>query len=196
MVLLIICGAFVAPAAVQEYGKQSMVIEPKGISIESFTQTGVRARVQGYFRADASKVKNGAIRNIGRLGAYIVHTIESEETEIKVYLPEYDDLLIGIATVPKIYATIRNGEVTFVDFVADIKPAEVTDLQRIANDWLSGRMGQLTLKGVADVSIKSGIFHLGTTSLSQSIVLEGQSLWLSFANTFLSGRNPSHNCSG
>ncbi|KFY07801.1 hypothetical protein V492_06817 [Pseudogymnoascus sp. VKM F-4246] len=175
-VLLIISVLFFAPAAVEEYSKQSMVIDPTSVSIDSFTNTGVRARVQADFQLDASKCKNSAIRTFGRLGTYIAHTVESEETDVKVYLPEYDNLLIGTATIPKVHASIRNGEVTHLDFLTDVEPAKTTDLQRIVNDWLSGRMTQLTLKGMVDVPLKSGLFHLGNKTISPTIVLEGHNI--------------------
>ncbi|KFY21325.1 hypothetical protein V493_07502 [Pseudogymnoascus sp. VKM F-4281 (FW-2241)] len=175
-VLLIISILFFAPAAIEEYSKQSMVIDPTSLSIDSFTSTGVRARVQADFQLDAAKCKNSGIRTIGRLGTYIAHTVESEETEVKIYLPEYDNLLIGTATIPKVHASIRNGEVTHLDFLTDVKPAETTDLQRIVNDWLSGRMTQLTLRGMVEVPLKSGLFHLGNTTISPTIVLEGHNI--------------------
>ncbi|KFY91493.1 hypothetical protein V498_05431 [Pseudogymnoascus sp. VKM F-4517 (FW-2822)] len=176
-VLLIISVLFFAPAAVEEYSKQSMVVDPYGLSIDSFTSTGVRARVQADFHLDAMKCRNSAIRTFGRLGTYIAHTIETEETEVKVYLPEYDNLLLGTATIPKVHASIRNGEVTHLDFLTDVKPAGTADLQRIVNDWLSGRMTQLTVRGMADVSLKSGLFHLGSkTIISPTIVLEGHNI--------------------
>ncbi|KFZ08018.1 hypothetical protein V502_09605 [Pseudogymnoascus sp. VKM F-4520 (FW-2644)] len=175
-VLLIISILFFAPAAVEEYSKQSMVIDPTGLSIDSFTSTGVRARVQADFQLDAAKCKNSAIRTLGRLGTYVAHTVESDETEVKVYLPEYDNLLIGTATIPKVHASIRNGEVTHLDFLTDVKPAETTDLQRIVNDWLSGRMTQLTVRGMVEVPLKSGLFHLGIQTISPTIVLEGHNI--------------------
>ncbi|KFY72111.1 hypothetical protein V499_07728 [Pseudogymnoascus sp. VKM F-103] len=175
-VLLIISVLFFAPAAVEEYSKQSMVIDPSGLSIDSFTSTGVRARVQADFQLDAAKCENSVIRTLGRLGTYIAHTVESDETEVKVYLPEYDNLLIGTATVPKVHASIRNGEVTHLDFLTDVKPAETADLQRIVNDWLSGRMTQLTVRGMIDVPLKSGFFRLGNKTISPTIVLEGHNI--------------------
>ncbi|OAF54960.1 hypothetical protein VC83_08553 [Pseudogymnoascus destructans] len=175
-ILLIISVLFFAPAAVEEYSKQSMVIDPTGLSIDSFTSTGVRARVQADFQLDAAKCKNPAIRTLGRLATYIAHTVESEETEVKVYLPEYDNLLIGTATVPKAHASIRNGEVTHLDFLTDVKPAETADLQRIVNDWLSGRMTQLTVRGMIDVPLKSGFFRLGNKTISPTIILEGHNI--------------------
>lgn len=183
-ILLIISGLFFAPAVVEEYSKQSMVIDPTGLSIDSFTSTGVRARVQADFQLDAAKCKNSAIRTLGRLGTYIAHTVESEETEVKVYLPEYDNLLIGTATIPKVHASIRNGDVTHLDFLTDVKPAETTDLQRIVNDWLSGRMTQLTVKGMVEVPLKSGLFHLGNKTISPTIVLEGQSPYMNIYDKY------------
>jgi hypothetical protein len=188
-VLLLMAGLYFTPAIVEDYGKWSMVIEPTSISIDSFTPTGVRARVQADFKMDASRCKNTATRTIGRLGTYIVHMVESEETEVKVYLPEYDDMLIGIATMPKVHASLRNGEVTNLDFIADVRPGKITGLQRIINDWANGRLGELTLKGMADVSIRHGAFPLGTLSIAPTLVLEGQTPWITFAKIFLSGKD-------
>lgn len=184
----IIIGAFVIPASVEQYGKHALVIEPKGMSIDSFTRTGVRARVQADFYLDASRCKNSAMRNVGRLGMYVAHYLESEPTEVKVYLPEYDNMHVGTAKVPKVKASVRNGEVTRLDFVADVKPGKITNLQRITDDFMRGRMGELTMKGMADVPVSCSWLPwipLGTTKLAPTIVLEGKSLLSSFTKILL-----------
>ena len=38
-ITFIIIGVFVIPASVEEYGRRALVIEPKGMSIDSFTRT-------------------------------------------------------------------------------------------------------------------------------------------------------------
>ncbi|TEY43635.1 hypothetical protein BOTCAL_0366g00100 [Botryotinia calthae] len=174
-IVILIC-AFIAPAIVQEYAKESLVIEPTNLSIDSFTANGVKARVQVNFKMDASRVKNNAVRSIGRLGTWIAKEIESQESNVEVYLPEYDNLLIGTAVVPKVVVNIRNGVVTPIDFVTDLKAGKVDGLRQVANDWLEGRLGQLRVLGKADVTLKSGLLPLGSQSISESMIFEGNDI--------------------
>ena len=174
IVLLIILGlGFAAPAVAERYAKEAMVFEPTDLSIDSFTSSGVRARIQGDFRMDASKVKKKAVRDLGRAGTWIARAAESKSTEVDVFLPEYGDVLLGAALVPPIVVNIRNGHTTHVDFIADLTAGDLDGIRRVANDWLNGRLGQLRVRGNADVGIKSGIFSLGTQRLSESIVFKG-----------------------
>lgn len=182
--IIIAFAAFIAPAAVEEYAKQALVIEPTGLSIDSFTADGVKARIQADFKLDASKVKADNVRNIGRFGTWLARKVESQESVVKVYLPEYDNILLGSATVPPVTVNIRDGETTHIDIIASLAPGEVEGIKRIANDWLEGRLGDLRVLGKADVELKSGIFPLGTTSISESLLLEGQSLYKTFASLY------------
>jgi hypothetical protein len=183
-ILVIMAGAFFAPAVIEEYAKQSLVIEPTNLSIDSFTSTGVMARIQANFKLDASRVENEAVRNLGRAGTWIARKIESKESKVEVYLPEYGNLLIGTATVPGIVVDIRNGQITRVDFLAELVAGDLVGVRRVANDWLEGRLGELRVQGKTDVALKSGIFPLGTQSISESLVFEGQSLYQTFAKLY------------
>ncbi|KAF7913110.1 uncharacterized protein EAE98_011661 [Botrytis deweyae] len=174
-IIILIC-AFFAPAIVEEYAKESLVIEPTNLSIDSFTANGVKARVQVNFKMDASRVKNNAVRNIGRFGTWIAKEVESQESNLEVYLPEYDNLLIGTAVVPKVVVNIQNGVVTPIDFVTDLKAGSVDGLRQVANDWLEGRLGQLRVLGKADVTLKSGLLPLGSQSISESMIFEGNEI--------------------
>lgn len=171
-----LCIGFFAPAVVEEYATQAAVFEPKKLSIHSLTSTGVQARVQGVFVMDASRVKKNAVRNIGRAGTWIAKAVESQESTVKVYLPEYGNILIGTAVVPRIIVNIRNGHSTDVDFLTLLEPGNVDGIRKLANDWIEGRLGQLRVQGKADVGLKSGIFPLGVQIISESLVFEGQSL--------------------
>lgn len=182
--LLIMAGAFVAPTVVEEYAKQALVIEPTNLSIEQFTAQGVQARIQANFRLDASRVKTDAVRNIGRAGTWIAREIESKEAVVNVYLPELGNILIGTATVPRVVVNIRNGHTTKIDFLADLVPGEVEGIKRIANQWLDGKLGSLRVQGKTEVELKSGIFPLGTQSITESLVFEGQFLFQSFASFY------------
>lgn len=184
-IVAIILGAFFAPAIVEEYAKESMVIEPKSLSIHEITPTGVSARVQAVFRLDASKVKSKHVRNVGRFSTWLARKVESEKSTIEVYLPEFDNILIGIAEVPPVVVDIRNGHSTMVDFLADLKPGDLDGIRLMANKWLDGKLYKLRVAGKANVGLKSGLLHLGTQTIAESLVFEGQSLYNSFASVYL-----------
>ncbi|KAI9829007.1 MAG: hypothetical protein M1832_000030 [Thelocarpon impressellum] len=169
-------AGFFAPAIVEEYASHAVVIKPTKLSVDSFTPNGVRARVQGTLVLDASRVHNAAVRRLGRAGTWIARAIESKPSTLRLYVPQYGNLLLGTATVPRIVVTIRDGEVNHIDFLTDIEPGEMDGIRKLANQWLEGDLGQLQLRGKADVAITSGIFSLGTQSISESLVFEGHDL--------------------
>lgn len=178
LVAMAILGlGFAAPAVVEEYAKEAMVFEPTDLSIDSFTATGVKARIQGTFTLDASRVHKKPVRDLGRAGTWIAREVESGASKVQVYLPEYGNVLLGIANVPPIKVNIRNGHINYIDFLSDLEPGDIDGIRQIANDWLEGRLGQLRVKGVARLGLKSGLFSLGTQSISESLVFEGQSLY-------------------
>jgi hypothetical protein len=181
----IIIGAFFAPAVVEEYAKEALVIEPTGLSIDSFTKTGVKARIQANFKMDASRVKNKNVRNLGRFGTWIAREVQSQASTVEVYLPEYGNILIGTAAVPPVTVDIRNGHVTGIDFISILEPGNVDGIRQVANDWLDGRLQKVRVTGKANVGLKSGLFFLGTQSISESLTFEGQSLYRSFASLYL-----------
>ena len=185
VVVGIIFAAFFAPAAVEEYAKESLVIEPTNLSIHNFTSTGVTARVQANFKMDASRVKNNAVRNIGRFSAWIAREVESKQSKVEVYLPEYDNILIGTADVPRVVVDIRNGHTTAIDFLTALEPGDSDGIRRVANDWLEGRLDKVRVMGKANVGLKSGLFSLGSQTITESLVFEGQSLYQSFASLYL-----------
>jgi hypothetical protein len=185
VVLGIIAGAFFAPAIVEEYAKEALVIEPTNLSIDSFTANGVKVKVQALFRMDASRVKNKHVRNIGRFGTWIARAVESQESKVEVYLPEYGNILVGTAAVPRIVVDIRNGHTTAIDFPTYLEPGDLEGIRQVANEWLEGRLDQIRVLGKADVGLKTGLIPLGTQSISESLVFEGQSLYRSFAALYL-----------
>ncbi len=176
VVIAILCLGFAAPAIVEEYAQHAVVFEPTDLSINSFTATGIRARVQGTFKLDASRVQKKTIADIGRFSTWIAKEVETKESDVQVYLPEYGNVLLGLARVPPIKVNIRNNHVNTIDFLTDLEPGDVDGIRRIANDWLDGRLRSLRVQGMATVPLKSGIFSLGTQKISQSILFEGQSL--------------------
>ena len=173
VVVVILCLGFAAPEIVEEYARDAMVFEPTDLSIDSFTPTGVRARIRGDFTLDGSRVQKKPVRDLGRAGTWIAKAIESKRSKVKVFLPEYGDLLLGTADVPPIVVDIRDGHTTHLDFLSDLAAGDLDGIRRIANDWLEGRIGDLSVRGVADIPLKSGIFGLGTQSLEETIVFKG-----------------------
>ena len=81
---------------------QAAAFEPTRLALDSMTDTGVRVKVEGDFKMDASRVQKGSVRNLGRFGTWIGREVKSEPTEVDVYVPAYDDILIGTAKVPGI----------------------------------------------------------------------------------------------
>ena len=174
MIVIVILGlGFAAPAIIEEYAKEAMVFEPTNLSIDSFTSTGVRARIQGDFTLDASRVHKKSVRDLGRAGTWIARAVESKPSKVKVVLPEYGNVLIGTADVPSIVINVRDGHINHLDFLTDLNAGDVDGIRRIATDWLHGKLDRLSVKGTADVELKSGIFRLGSQTFIENIVFRG-----------------------
>lgn len=173
LVILVILGfGFAAPAVMEEYTKEAAVFKPAALSIETFTPTGVKARVRGDFQLDASRVHRKSVRDVGKALAWIARAVESRESIVEVFFPELDDTLLGTAVIPPVVIGIRNGVTTHVDFVADLSAGDLSGLRNIATDWVKGRVSRFNLQGLATVSLKSGPFFLGTQTLSQSLIFD------------------------
>ena len=184
----IIVVAFFVPAAVEEYAKQAAVIEPTNLSLESISADGVRVRVQANFRLDGQRVQNEHVRRVGRTATWIVRKLGTEETRVQVYLPQYDNVMIGSASVPPLTINIMDGHTTAINIVADLAPGDADGIRTIANEWLDGRLDVVRVQAKADVHIKSGIIPLGTHAVSEYITVEGQSLYRSFASLYFGER--------
>lgn len=181
--IAIIVVAFFVPAAVEEYAKEAVVIEPTNLSLESITKDGVRARIQANFRLDRSKVQNEHVRRIGTAVTWIFRELGTDATKVQVYLPEYDNIMLGSAGIPPIALKI-NGDNTAIDFVADLVPGEAEGVRMIANEWLEGRLDNLRFLGTTNIKLRTGFIPLGTHSVSESLTFEGQSLYRSFASLY------------
>lgn len=177
LIIITILGlGFAAPAVVEEYSKQAMVFEPTDLSIDSITSSGVRARIQGDFTMDASRVHKKPVRDLGRAGTWIAKAVESKPSNVEVYLPELGNVLLGTASVPRIVVDVRNGHTTHIDFITDLEPGDIEGIRRVAKDWVDSRLDQLRVRGQAKVDLKSGLFNLGTRSVSETMLFKGQSL--------------------
>ncbi|KAI0517234.1 hypothetical protein F5B22DRAFT_635875 [Xylaria bambusicola] len=175
-VIAIIVLAFIVPDAVQEYAQQAAVIEPTSLSIDSITTDGVRARIQANFQLDGSRVKNDNVRRIGKASTWVANQLGSDAAKIDVYVPDYDNILLGSATIPPLVVSLRDGIMTQFDFIADIHPGNVEGLRTIANDWLDGKLDNLRLNGKTDLSLKSGFIPLGTHTVSETLIFEANKI--------------------
>ena len=153
--VIIACLGFVAPSIAQEYATKALVFEPDRLSIDSLTSFGVRARIQGDFWLDASRVRRKPVRDLGRLATWFAREAESGESEVKVYLPGYGNTLLGTATIPPVKVNIRNIHYNHLDILTDLKPGDIDGIRAVADDFLSGRLKTLNVKAVARVPLKT-----------------------------------------
>ena len=176
-ILGVLVFVFAAPAAIKRYAEEATVFKPTHLSIDSATSEGVRARVQGDFVVDANRVRKGTVRNLGRMATWIGREVETSQSDLEVYLPEYGNVLVGTASLPSIKVNVRNGHTNHVDVLADLATGDIPGIRAVAMDWLEGRLGQLRVKGKATLHLKSGLLSLGKQTVFKSIAFEGLS-WL------------------
>lgn len=172
-VLAILIFAFAALAVVKEYAQEAAVFEPTALSIDSTTSDGVRARVQGDFVMDASRVKRASIRRLGRFATWIAREIETGESDVDVYLPEYGNVLVGTAALPSIKVNIRNGHENHLDFLTELVAGDIEGIHSIAMDWIEGRLAHLSVRGKATLHLKTGLITLGSQVITDTITFEG-----------------------
>jgi Protein of unknown function (DUF3712) len=174
VVVLLACFGFAAPSIAQEYAARALVFEPERLSIDSLTSFGVRARIQGDFWLDASRVRSKPVRDLGRLATWIAREAESGKSEVKVHLPEYSDTLLGTAHIPPIKVNIRNNHYNHIDILTDLEPGDVEGIRAVADDFLAGRLKHLNVEAVAQMPLKTGLIKLGIQTISQVLVLKGK----------------------
>ncbi|KAI1630205.1 hypothetical protein EDD37DRAFT_86198 [Exophiala viscosa] len=170
------CFGLALPSVIQEYAKEAVVLEPSNISIDSFTELGIRARLQGDVYLDAGRVKNKPTRDLGRFGTWIAREVQSGETEVNVYLPQYDNILLGTATIPPVKINIRNQHSNHMDILADIEPGDIDGARRIAKDFIDGKLKELAVEAVATVPVRSGLIKLGKQTVTQSLKFAGDTV--------------------
>ena len=152
---------------------QAADFRPTRLSLDSLTDHGVKVQVEGDFRMDASKVHKQSVRNFGRFGTWVAREVETGPTTVNVYLPEYGNVLVGTARVPGVKVNVRNGHTTHVSVIASLEPGSFDGIRNIANDWMDGRLGQLRIKGKAEVPLKSGLIHLGKQTVEEYMTFQG-----------------------
>jgi len=182
LVILVILVGFLVPPAVKEYAEGAAIIEPTDLSVESITPDGIRARVQANFRLEGRQVENENSRRIGRFVTGIMRKIQTEETKLTLTLPHYKSMNLGTAVVPPITISLVDGHNTAIDIIADFQPGEADNYRMLVNKWLDGKLDTLKVTGSTDLTLKSGIFPLGTHTVVESMVLEGRDFYKTFSS--------------
>lgn len=150
-----------------------MVFDVSNLSVESFTDRGVRARIQASMTIDASRVESRVIRTFGMVGTWLAHKVSAEESKVSIYLPDYGGGVLGTATAPATVLNIRNGQITSIDFVSEVETGSLDIFRRVVNDYLNGGLGLVRVRGEANLALKSGLFSLGTQRISEEMTFEG-----------------------
>lgn len=169
---------FLATEGIEEYAMQAADFQPTKLKLDRLTDTGVKVQIEGDFRMDSSKVHRTSVRNLGRFGTWVAREVESGPTDVDVYLPEHDNVLLGKARIPGIKVNIRDGQTTHISFFTDLEPGSFDGIRNIANDWFEGRLKQVRVKGKAEVPLKSGIINIGKQVVEQALVFQGESSYL------------------
>ncbi|OAA71185.1 hypothetical protein ISF_01736 [Cordyceps fumosorosea ARSEF 2679] len=172
--ITVIVLGFLVPPAVQTYIEKAVVLEPTGLSLDSISFTGIRARVQGNFRMEPARVEDPTARRIGRIAMRVMRSVAAEQTHIKLYVPGYGDAMVGSAVVPPIDLNLIDGQNTFIDVVTDMKLGDNASIKKIVNDWLTGKISELEVKTATALQLKSGFIPLGTHDVVESMVLEAK----------------------
>jgi hypothetical protein len=164
---------FLASEGIEEYAMQAADFKPTKLSLDGLADNGAQVRIEGDFTMDASKVKKSSVRNIGRFGTWIAKEAETGPFDAHVYLPEYGNVLVGMAAIPSIKVNIRNGHTTHISFVTSVRPGSPDGIRNVANDYIDGRLGQIRVKGKAEVPVKSGLINVGKQVVEQVMVFKG-----------------------
>lgn len=163
---------FLATEGIEEYAMQAADFRPTKLALDGLVEKGANVLIEGNFRMDASKVKKSSVRNLGRFGTWIAHQAETGPFEANVYLPEYGNVLIGTASIPALKVNIRNGRTTYLRFVTSVKPGSPDGIREVANDYIEGRLGQIKIRGKAEVPLRSGLINIGKQLVEQSMVFQ------------------------
>lgn len=184
LVMAIIVLGFLVPPTVQRYVEQALVLEPTSLQVESLGADEVRARVGAQLRLDGSRVEEMNTRRVGRLVTAILRRLGTGETRIGVHLPQYDEALLGTAVLPSLSLDLVDGHKNELDFVATLMPGDAEAIRKLANDWLKGQLDRLQLSATAALHLRAGFLPLGTHDVVELFMVEGQSLYRSFASLY------------
>lgn len=171
--IAVLAIGFIAPAAAERYAHSSVVLDLENISVDSFTSKGVRVHLASEVHIDASRVYNPFLRSLGRFGARLVRKVHVDPSKVHLYLPDYGDKLLGSAEIPPLTIDVRNGHTTSLDIYSNAEPGSMDAIMLLAQEALAGELKELRVLGKANVHVKSGIFGLGTRTVSTEVVVKG-----------------------
>ena len=173
-VMSVLCVAFIVPAASQRYAETAVALDVSSLALDSFTSEGVRVHVKANVDIDADRVDNKAVRVLGRVGSYVLGSVNVREFELRVLLPEYGNALLGTAVVPAMSIDIRDGHTNSLDFLTDTKPGSLDVIELLAKDFISGSLKTVKVIGEVDIQLGKGILTLGPTRILREFILQGQ----------------------
>ncbi|KAF1809935.1 hypothetical protein P152DRAFT_440977 [Eremomyces bilateralis CBS 781.70] len=159
---------FVVPVIIEEYASQAVVFEPTTLTFDSVTPDGVHANVEFMVQFDSSRVERFAIRNLGRIGTWIAREIQSGESRVNVFLPDFGDAVVGIAVLPPVKADVRDKRVNKIKEVANLIPAAVEPIRSAAGAYFRGQLTTVNIRGIAHIPVRSGIIDLGNRTIIYS----------------------------
>jgi hypothetical protein len=110
---------------------------------------------------------------LGKFATWIAREAESGRSEVKVFLPEYGNTLLGTAKMPPVKVNVRSNHYNHLDILTDVQPGDVQGIRAVADDFLAGRLDHLNVEAVARLSLKSGLIKLGTQKISQLLKFKG-----------------------
>jgi hypothetical protein len=172
-ILAVLCVGFFVPAAAEQYAQEAVALDVSSLSVESFTEHGVKVRVKANVDVDARRVKNWAVRNLGKACTAIFGSVRVHEFDLKAHLPDYNGALLGTAKVPGMTIDIQNGHTTILNFVADTQPGPLETIRLLADDYLSGSLKAIKVLAKVDLKIKKGFLSLTPGTILQEFVLRG-----------------------
>ncbi|KAK6351715.1 hypothetical protein TWF718_004862 [Orbilia javanica] len=170
--LSILFLGFMLPEAVQEYAKKATDVKLDSLSVDSFTKDGVRVRIQGQVVLDAERVKSALLRNLGVLVGSVARKIKVGSSRALLYLPDYPEGVLGVASYPELVVNLRNGQATDIDILCDLTPASLGGVKPAIDDYLSGKIHSLRIQIESDMPLASGILPLGTHKVIQELIIK------------------------
>lgn len=162
---------FLAAAGIDEYAMQAAVFQPTRLALDGLTAHGATVLIEGDFALDASRVHRQSVRTLGRLGTWIARAVETGPADVDVLLPDYANVRLGTAHVPRLQLNIRNGHHNRLSVITTLQPGAPEGIRGVAHEWLQGQLAHLHLTAMAAVPLRVGLINLGHRVVEQSLVL-------------------------